>query len=76
MGHSTCNQIQIYNLLLHLECNTMSDLVSETFFLCMLDANSFSCGDHGHLALNIIHLFNQFPLLKLEGGPKGRTSET
>lgn len=54
---------------LHHDCNTVSDLVSETFFLCMLDANSFSCGDHGHLALSIIHLFNQLPLLMLEGGP-------
>lgn len=51
------------------ECKTVSDLVSVTFFLCMLDTNSFSCSDHGHLAFSIIHLFNQCPLLVLEGGP-------
>lgn len=54
---------------------TVSHLVSLTFFFCLLDTDSFSCSEHGHPALCVIHLFNQCVFLMLEGGPENCTTE-
>ena len=57
------------------EFKTVSHLVSLTLFFCLLDTDSFSCSEHGHLALCVIHLFNQCVFLMLEGGPENCTTE-